>query len=460
MCNSYSKFVLVIYCLINFPVHAQAPYSGGETTVFIANSNAYSKPLANLPLTRRDGFFIGNAFFKNPWVTAPSSTTARDGLGPLFNTNACQSCHIKDGRGRPPINNEIMTSMLVRVSLQQTDGAAVPQTTGIIADPSYGNQIQNRAIYGIDPEATVNIDWQQKEFTLNDDEVIKLRTPKIRFSNLAYGPLHENVAYSLRVAPAMIGIGLLELVPDAALVELEKKQSAGNDGVTGRRNQVWDIRLQKTVPGRFGWKAGQPTVRQQVAAAFAGDIGATSSMFPQQPCTAKQMRCLESATGGDPEVSDEILEFVTFYSKTLAVPARRNLRNNDVQQGEKLFRDIGCNTCHVETLHTGVDKKFPELSNQIIHPYTDLLLHDMGPGLADKAGEFLAEGEEWRTPPLWGIGLLQIVNGHTNLLHDGRARNIEEAILWHGGEGESSRKRYAELSQKKREQVLKFINSL
>ena len=452
--------VVLFYSFSNHSIYAQSPRSGGYTTVSVTNHNAYSKPLANLPLTRRDGFFIGNAFFKNPWVSAPSSTTARDGLGPLFNTNACQSCHVKDGRGRPPIKNEIMTSMLVRVSLREAGDAEVLQTAGVIADPSYGSQIQNRAIYGVDPEATVKLDWEQKEIALNDNELITLRAPKIHFSDLAYGPMHENAVYSLRVAPAMIGIGLLELVPDAALAAIEKKQSAKEDGVSGRRNQVWDVQLQKTVPGRFGWKAGQPTVRQQVAAAFVGDIGATSSMFTQQPCTAKQVRCLESASGGDPEVSDEILDFVTFYSKTLAVPARRNIGNKDIQQGEKLFRDVGCNACHVETLHTGVDKNFPELSNQEIHPYTDLLLHDMGAGLADHSREFLATGSEWRTPPLWGIGLMQIVNGHTNLLHDGRARGIEEAILWHGGEAESSRQKYIELSKNRREQVIKFINSL
>lgn len=452
--------VVLFYFLSNHSAYAQSPRSGGYTTVSVANSNAYSKPLANLPLTRRDGFFIGNAFFKNPWVSAPSSTTARDGLGPLFNTNACQSCHVKDGRGRPPINNEVMTSMLVRVSLREAGDSEVLKTEGVIADPNYGNQIQNRAIYGIDPEATVKLEWEQKEITLNDSELITLRAPKIRFSDLAYGPMHENAVFSLRVAPAMIGIGLLELVPDTTLLEIEKQQSAQDDGVSGRRNRVWDVQLQKTVPGRFGWKAGQPTVRQQVAAAFVGDIGATSSMFTQQPCTSKQIRCLESASGGDPEVSDEILDFVTFYSKTLAVPARRNIGDKDIQQGEKLFREIGCNTCHIETLHTGVDKDFPELSNQEIHAYTDLLLHDMGEGLADRSREFLATGSEWRTPPLWGIGLMQIVNGHTNLLHDGRARNVEEAILWHGGEAESSYQKFIQLSKHRREQIVKFINSL
>ena len=450
----------VFYYLASYSVYARAPHSGGDTTVFVSNANAYSKPAKNLSLTRRDNFFIGNAFFKNLWVSAPASTTARDGLGPLFNTNACQSCHIKDGRGRPPIEDEVMTSMLVRVSLQQTDTEDETSRNGVIADPNYGNQFQNRAIYGVKPEATVNIDWQQQEIKINGQESVTLRTPKIYLTDLNYGPLHDDAVFSARTAPAMIGIGLLELVPDSAIDEIAKRQNAGTDGISGRRNMVWDIQQKITVPGRFGWKAGQPTVRQQVASAFAGDMGITSNLFTQQPCTNRQPECLDAPTGGEPEINDEILDLVTFYSKTLAVPARRNINDKDVQLGEQLFREVGCNACHVETLHTGVDKNFPELSMQEIHPYTDLLLHDMGEGLADHAREFLATGTEWRTPPLWGIGLMQTVNGHTNLLHDGRARNVEEAILWHGGEAEDSRRAYASLIKEKRSQLLAFINSL
>ena len=426
----------------------------------MTNSNAYSKPANNLSLTRRDRFFIGNAFFRNPWVSAPASATARDGVGPLFNTNTCQSCHIKDGRGRPPIKNERMTSMLVRVSLPPTGDARLTKNLGVLGDPVYGNQIQNRAVPGVKPEATVGLDWQPVAFEFSDGETVILRAPKVRFSELNYGPLQKHAAFSLRAAPAMIGIGLLEQVPDTAINAIAAEQNANDDAVSGRRNIVWDIQKQASVPGRFGWKAGQPTVRQQVASAFAGDIGITSSLFPQQPCTDKQTRCLSAPSGGNPEVSDEILDFVTFYSKTLAVPARRNSDNHDVQQGEKLFRQTGCSSCHIETLHTGEDENFPELSNQEIHPYTDLLLHDMGPGLADKHGEFQATGSEWRTAPLWGIGLMQTVNGHTNLLHDGRARNIEEAILWHGGEAEDSRNNYTGLPKLQRMQLLEFINSL
>ena len=447
-------------CICSFAVSAQSSHLGGDTTVFVTDSNAFSKPANNLALTRRDQFFIGNAFFRNPWVSAPASTTARDGLGPLFNTNACQSCHIKDGRGRPPINNERMTSMLVRIGLPHTGDTDSIKISGVLADPVYGNQIQNRAIQGVPPEASVKLEWVPVEFKINDSETVILRAPKVRFNELNYGPLHKQAAFSLRVAPAMIGLGLLEAVPNETLKEIAAKQTSSNEKVSGRQNLVWDVKLQATVPGRFGWKAGQPTVKQQVASAFAGDMGITSSLFPEQPCTSKQRKCVSARTGGNPEVIDEFLDFVTFYSKMLAVPARRNIDDEGVKQGQKLFQQAGCNSCHIETLHTGLDKEFPELSNQEIHPYTDLLLHDMGPGLADKFGEFEATGAEWRTPPLWGIGLIQTVNNHTNLLHDGRARNVEEAILWHGGEADMSRKQYVSWSKTKREQLLKFINSL
>ena len=452
--------IFICYCICSVAVWAQSPNLGGDTTVFVTDSKAFSKPANNLALTRRDRFFIGNAFFRNPWVSAPASTTARDGLGPLFNTNACQSCHIRDGRGRPPNNNERMTSMLVRVGLQHTGDTGSTKISGVVADPVYGFQIQNRAIQGVPPEASINIEWLPVKFKLNDGEVVTLRAPKVRFSDLNYGPLHEQAAISLRVAPAMIGLGLLEAVPNETLIEIAASQNSGDENISGRQNMVWDVELQATVPGRFGWKAGQPTVKQQVASAFVGDMGITSSLFPDQPCTSKQKKCVSAPSGGNPEVIDEFLDFVTFYSKTLAVPARRNINDEAVKQGETLFRQAGCNSCHIETLHTGVDAEFPELSKQKIHPYTDLLLHNMGDGLADKFGEFEAEGNEWRTPPLWGIGLLQTVNGHTNLLHDGRARNIEEAILWHGGEAEFSRDHYIDLSKSQRAQLLKFLNSL
>ncbi len=456
----YVGIFLYFYCSVAL---SEPPYSGGETTVFNTSVNAFSMPAKNLSLIRREGFFIGNAFFKNPWVTAPASTAARDGLGPLFNTNACQSCHVKDGRGRPPLDDENMISMLVRISIDVPHAKQYLQQlteNGLIAEPVYGGQIQNRAIRGVKPEAEVTLEWLESEFKFPDGAVVKLRKPEVVFSDLAYGELDENTVVSARVAPAMIGMGLLEAIPESTLKQFVTTQKQSKSGVSGKLNYVWDRRLQKKMPGRFGWKAAMPNVKQQVASAFSGDIGITSNLFPESSCTSKQVKCLSAPSGGEPELTNEILDFVTFYSKSLAVPARRNMDDASVQRGEEIFAEINCNSCHVETMLTGADKEFPEYSQQEIHPYTDLLLHDMGEGLADGMSEFEAQGTEWRTPPLWGIGLLQTVNEHTNLLHDGRARNIEEAILWHQGEALNSRNAYAKLSYEDRQKLLDFINSL
>lgn len=456
----YLGLFLVLYCSI---ASSKPPYSGGDTTVFNESVNAFSQPAKNLPYSRRDGFFIGNAFFKNPWVIAPSSTSARDGLGPLFNTNTCQSCHVKDGRGLPYIGNAPNPALLIRLSVNSDitkDRDTYLIQHGLIPDPVYGGQIQPQSIPGVPVEAKVTIDWQTSEFEFPDGSVVQLKKPNVVVSKLAYGDLHESTVLSIRTAPVMIGLGLLEAIPESTLKKIADSQHQNSNGVSGKLNMVWHQRMQKTVVGRFGWKAAMPDVEQQVASAFSGDIGITSTIFPKSSCTKKQSKCLSAPSGGNPELSDDFLEFVTFYSKTLAVPARRKINDQTVIEGEQLFREIGCNSCHVETLITGTDKNFPELSNQEIHPYTDLLLHDMGEGLADEGREYLATAGEWRTPPLWGIGLIQKVNGHTKLLHDGRAHNTEEAILWHQGEALNSRDAYANLPKNDREKLLKFVNSL
>ena len=463
MLYSISKYFIIFLCLYSAIAQSQSPYSGGGTTVFDSSVDAYTKPANNLTFYKRQSFFIGNSFFRNPWVIAPSSTTARDGLGPLFNTNTCESCHVRDGRGLPHIRNKPLVALLVRlnVNLEATsDDDANLIRQGLIADPAYGNQIQHQSIPGVPAEATVTLEWSETIVEFADGSSAQLRKPQVILSQLAYGELHDKVALSARTAPAMIGLGLLEAIPESTLKQISQGQLQSDNGVSGKLNRVWDQRLQKTVPGRFGWKAGMPNVEQQVASAFSADIGITSSIFPESSCTKKQTKCLSARSGGMPELDDEFLGFITSYSKTLAVPARRNIRHKQVILGEHYFREAGCHQCHVGTMKTGEDKNFPALSWQEIHPYTDLLLHDMGEGLADHSREFLATGVEWRTPPLWGIGLMKTVNGHTNLLHDGRARNIEEAILWHHGEAEATRDHYVNMPRHKRQALVKFIESL
>lgn len=440
--------------------------AGGETTVVLpttrgASHDAFSRPAENLALTRRDAFFVGNSFFRNAWVTAPGSTRARDGLGPLFNTNSCQSCHVRDGRGAPPNKDEEMVSMLVRISVPPSQGdAGQLRTGGSIPEPTYGGQVQNHAILGVPAEATVDLEWKEVPGKYPDGSRYSLRKPTIRFRNLGYGPMASNVQTSARVAPPMIGLGLLDTIEDEHLEALEDPRDADGDGISGRLNRVWDAAAKATTLGRFGWKAEQPSVRQQVAAAFLGDIGITSSLFPNPNHTPGQRAAVRAPHGGEPEVSDEILDFVTFYAKTLAVPAQRSHDGPAVVEGGELFRQVNCDGCHVERFVTGRDPEFPELSGQEIHPYTDLLLHDMGEGLADGRPSFEASGREWRTPPLWGVGLVRLVNEHTFLLHDGRARSIEEAILWHDGEARASRDAFMQLSKEDRRKLMAFVKSL
>lgn len=436
--------------------------SGGHTSVAQADHNAFSLPSANLTPVRRLDFSVGNSFFRAPWVIAPSTTTARDGLGPLFNNNACQNCHIKDGRGHPPAADAASAvSMLLRLSIAAGPGQeAQLQRHGVIAEPTYGGQLQDMAIPGHAPEGRIRLEWQTHLVTLADGSEVELRQPKLQLSDLGYGPLHPQTQFSLRIAPPMIGLGLLEAIADADLLALADPDDSNGDGISGRANQVWDDARGQSVIGRFGWKAGQPTLNQQNAHAFAGDMGLTTSLLPADDCTAAQAACQQMPNGGSPEVSDNILASVLFYSRNLAVPQRRQVDAPQVLKGKALFHQAGCASCHTPKFITRADAAEPELASQTIRPYSDLLLHDMGPGLADQRPEFLASGREWRTPPLWGIGLTQQVSGHTQFLHDGRARNLLEAIFWHGGEAQAARDAVSHFSRDEREALLAFLNSL
>ncbi len=331
---------------------------------------------------------------------------------------------------------------------------------GIVPDPVYGDQLQPQAILGVPPEGRATIRYFEEPITHADGSSETLRRPEYGIVDLAYGSLSDSIQVSPRVAPFLIGLGLLAAVDDASLLALADPADLDNDGISGRPNRVWDVQEQKTVIGRFGWKANQPTLAQQNAGAFLGDIGITSELFQEQNCTPIQAACQAAPNGGTPEIDAGKLAFITFYTHTLAVPARRNVDAPVVQKGEALFAGSGCSHCHLPELTTGELAGFPELSRQLIHPYTDLLLHDMGVGLADGRPDFEADGQEWRTPPLWGIGLVHTVNGHSMFLHDGRARNLAEAILWHGGEAAPSRDAYRQLSSSDRDALLRFLESL
>ena len=440
--------------------------AGGSTTVNKRDHNAYSMPSANLAPSRRLDFSVGNSFFRNPWVIAPSTTTARDGLGPLFNTNACQNCHIKDGRGHPPAADaKNAVSMLVRLSIpDQPVYAKVIEQLGIVPEPVYGGQLQDMAVPGVAPEGKVRVTYTPVNVTFKDGTQVELRKPQLQITQLGYGPMHPDTRFSARVAPPMIGLGLLEAIPEADILANADPDDRNGDGIRGRPNRVWDDAQGKTVMGRFGWKAGQPNLNQQNVHAFSGDMGLTTSLRPMDDCTPAQVDCLAQPNGngadGEQEVSDNILRLVLFYTRNLAVPVRKDVGSPQVLAGKNLFFQAGCQGCHTPTFTTAADAAEPELANQTIRPYSDLLLHDMGPGLADNRSEFAAGGQDWRTAPLWGIGLNQTVSGHTQFLHDGRARNLLEAVLWHGGEAERARQHVLTFNAEQRAALLAFLNSL
>lgn len=415
---------------------------GGEGTVSLTNRNAFSMPLRTLSQDRRGPFFVGNSFFNENWVQAPASAAARDGLGPVFNARSCSGCHFKDGRGH-------VDDLLVRLSLP--DGRP---------EPRYGEQLQPHGIQGVPGEGRVEVDYEEIVGRYADGEAYRLRKPRFRLVELAHGPLHPQTLTSPRVAPAVHGLGLLMAIREADLLARADPDDADGDGISGRPNRVRELRSGRLMLGRLGWKANQPTIEQQVAGAFLGDMGLTTSLRSDDRGPVVQAARHLAVSGGSPEVSDHILDRVVFYTHTLAVPAGRNADDPQAQRGRVLFERIGCASCHTPSYTTGPLEGFPELSGQRIHPFTDLLLHDMGADLADGRPDGLASGREWRTPPLWGLGLSKTVAGHLFLLHDGRARTIAEAILWHGGEGERARQAFRELSKAEREALLRFLESL
>lgn len=438
---------------------AEAPdetLAGGDTTVFESGARAFSLSARNLAPEHESAFFVGNSFFNKNWVTAPASTTARDGLGPTFNAMSCSACHFKDGRGRPPLDaSEPMLSMLVRLSVPGED-----EYGGPLPEPNYGGQLQPDAIEGVPAEGLVRVEWTEQPGSYADGEPYSLRSPTLVFEQLAFGPLDEQLLTSPRVAPHMVGLGLLEALAEDTILARADADDDDGDGISGRPNYVWDPIGESMMLGRFGWKANQPGLRQQNAGAFLGDMGITSSLHGEQNCPAPQAECAAAIGGGEPELDEHLLDDVTTYSRLLAVPARRDVDEPEVVAGRALFHAFGCADCHVPMLETGELAGVPEVSHQVIWPYTDLLLHDMGEGLADGRPDFEATGNEWRTPPLWGIGLFAVVNDHTFYLHDGRARNLAEALLWHGGEAEAAKQAFVSADAEDRAALLRFLESL
>ncbi|MEM4271156.1 MAG: di-heme oxidoredictase family protein, partial [Candidatus Pacearchaeota archaeon] len=299
----------------------------------------------------------------------------------------------------------------------------------IASAEDYGRVLQLKSIdeKNIPQEVTISVNFEKISGEFPDGEKYTLLKPTYKFENWNYGN-PSNFQFSPRVAPVVYGLGLLSLIPEEDLKKKEDINDSDNDGISGKLNLVENRVTRQKEIGRFGWKAGQPNLKQFIATALLEDIGITSEIFLEQNCTKVQTSCKQKQSHGM-EIDLNSLDDLEFYIKYLAVPARRNLENQDVKIGKNLFISIGCESCHISEWKTGKHSENPELSEQTIYPYTDLMLHDMGDGLADGFEEFLANGKEWRTPPLWGIGLYSQISQHNFLLHDGRARGLQEAIL-------------------------------
>ncbi|MDD4912826.1 MAG: di-heme oxidoredictase family protein [Sideroxydans sp.] len=419
-----------------------------------ATREAYTQPVPAMEETDRAKFLKGRGLVRQIWVIPPSENREIAGLGPLYNRLSCIACHPANGRGFAPENkDEPMRAMLVRLSVPGSDphGGPLPHS-------AYGGQLNENGVPGVAGEGRAEIRYTTHTVTLHGGEKITLRKPSFRFTDLAYGAMPKNLMTSPRIAPSIFGLGLLEAVPDSTLVALASVSKP--TGIKGKINLVWDEEQKKSVPGRFGWKANMPNLRQQIAGAFVGDMGVTSPLFQQENCMLAQSECAKSPSAGKPELNKEQLDATEFYHFALAVPQRRDTDDRRVQRGAKLFDQAQCGACHVSELKTGEFSKYPTLANRTIHPYTDLLLHDMGEALADHRPDYLASGREWRTPPLWGIGLAQKVEPRANFLHDGRARTLLEAVLWHDGEAAPAARSVKQMTLQDRHALIRFLESL
>jgi CxxC motif-containing protein (DUF1111 family) len=440
------------------------PKLGGEGSVDTIGPRAFRSIMPNADNSLVQTFLFGQRIFDIVWSHERMNSPVLDGLGPMFNRTGCRECHEGNGRGFPPPPDATvakpMKSMLIRLSIPGEGDHGGPNPV-----PNYGDQLQDRAVEGVPAEGQALIIYEEIPGEFADGTPYSLRKPTVQIMNTAYGDLPADTLMSPRVATPVIGLGLLAAVPVETLQALADPDDTDGDGISGRMNVAWDAATPpgKVSIGRFGWKANVPSTMHQTAGAALGDMGLTSSVFTENLCEPAQEDCIKTvarsaATADAPEIHPQLLAAMNMYMNLLAVPIQRNADDPAVQRGEASFRGIGCSSCHMPTLLTG--KHLPHLSNQVIHPFTDLLIHDMGEGLADNRPDYLASGREWRTQPLWGIGLTHDVALRVKYLHDGRARNLTEAILWHGGEAESRREAFRSLGKEQRGDLLAFLGSL
>lgn len=451
------KAGLTITFLVAFSVVTSASdipdgaMSGGPTgTVIAAGEKAFMMPAPELAQADRKRFAGGRRLFRVSWRPRAFSAATADmvGLGPLFNRRSCAGCHVRNGRGQPPEPGTAgpARGMILRLSTQT---AGAPMT-----DSRLGAQLQDQAVPGVVREGRIELRYHERAGQFDDGTAFSLRAPTYAISGSEeYPPLW----LSPRVPPAVFGGGLLEAVDSTALRALADPVDENGDGISGRLSLV--ARANRRVIGRFGWKATRPSLRDQVVEAAAEDLGLASRERPSGNCTPIQANNIPACTH-DVELDDDAIDQLVTYLRGLAAPARRHSDNPAVRRGEILFEQAGCARCHRTSLPTGAYPPVPGFADQIIHPYTDLLLHDMGEGLADNAPDGTANGREWRTAPLWGIGLVPMVNSHSFFLHDGRARSLMEAVLWHGGEAAASRDAVIAWPANDRAALIAFLESL
>ncbi len=423
--------------------------SGGETTILDRTSQAFTAPASNLNDAELEQHLSGDLEFESVFVTAPSPLNP--GLGPTFNHTACNGCHISNGRGATVVGEDLLRSqMLVRVSLSDESGM-IPADGGPIPVPGMGLQIQDHAVFGETPEAKITLNWIESSGEYPDGTTYTLRQPDLDIRLPDGSALPKNIRTSLRQPPPVFGLGLFEAVSESTILENSDPDDRDGDGISGRPNYVWSTERKEKVLGRFSWKANVYDLLEQTGGAYNSDMGVTNPIANNDDAG--------NPMDGPPEISRQRVEDATFYAQTLAVPAPFNI---DAQErGRKLFVKMDCAKCHTESMTSDDSHPIEALRNQTFFAYTDLLLHDMGPGLADGRRDYEASGNEWRTAPLWGLGLTQTVAPFTSgFLHDGRARTIEEAILWHGGESKKSRENFKNLSKADRQSLLDFLQSL
>ncbi len=459
-----SRAVLCILLLAG-PAAGGAPGSVGDCAwnpvirQCVADDQLYAQPVAGLDAAQMRLFDDGLKQFRAPWTVFPRAD-GEWGLGPYFHANSCAACHVNIGRGAvEEQSGRPVFQQLLRLSVphRQRAGDTEPH-------PLYDGQLQPFSIFGPTPEpvsgeADLYLAWQPEKVTLGDGTELVLRRPRVTIRNAKFGELSEQVLTSLRNTPALLGLGYLDAVAEADILALADAQKVL--GFNGRPNYVTDDSTGRKRLGRFGWKANQPSISQQVAAAHLGDMGITSSLYPDDDCTGAQTQCLNFGyKKGKPELTDAAWRAVNHFMAATDAPRPRGGDDLQVQRGSRLFRELSCSVCHVPELKAGKYPPLLALEGRSFHAYTDLLLHDMGEALADGRPDGRAGGRDWRTAPLWGIGVSARVNGSVDLLHDGRARDVTEAILWHGGEAQRSRDGFARLGRDDRDALVAFVHSL